>query len=171
MAENNQTKICRRCAETIKSAARVCPYCRTPQNRLIFISEHEACAIGAVMFFVGFAFLAFWIFGTGREYSPQRYKITVLSCQFGIEATRDHTNAIVSGVLTNESDYKWDVTRFEIRFLDSAGKIIDTDSAGSEYDALSVLPHSECPFHLGLYMKALPAFSSSQITIKEAKDP
>ncbi len=171
MVENKQTKICPLCAETIKAAAKVCPHCRKLQGRFCFISQHDAQAIGAVLVFIALAFLACWFFGTGREYSPKRHKIIVLSSQFGIESTKDHTNAIVSGVLTNASEYKWDVTRFEIRFLDAAGRIVDTESAGSEYQSLSVLPHGEASFHLGLSMKTLPVFSNSQITVTEAKDP
>jgi RNA polymerase subunit RPABC4/transcription elongation factor Spt4 len=33
MPENEQTKVCPLCAETIKAAAKVCPFCRSKQGR------------------------------------------------------------------------------------------------------------------------------------------
>ena len=110
------------------------------------------------------------MFQTGREYSPKRHKISVLSSQFGIETNKNQTNAVVSGLLTNASEYKWNVTRLEIRFLDGAGKTVDVETA-STYGSLPVLPHGEASFHLVLSMKELPAFSNSQMTVTEAKDP
>ncbi|MEJ0089125.1 MAG: hypothetical protein WDM80_05160 [Limisphaerales bacterium] len=76
------------CAETIKAAARVCPFCRKSQNRFFFISQYDLQAGLVLLFLILSVFLAFWFFGTGRRYSPELHKITVLSTQFGIEATR-----------------------------------------------------------------------------------
>ncbi len=172
MAENEQIKICPLCAESIKAAAKVCPHCRKLQGRFFCISQSDLHAILAVALFILSTFLAFYFFGSSRQYSPARHKILVLNKQFGIETTSDHTNVVVSGVLTNASDYTWKLTGFEIRFLDAAGKIIDTDHAGSEYMDLTVLPHDECSFHLNLpFREKVPAFAASKVTVTEAKEP
>jgi hypothetical protein len=177
MSEDEQTKVCPRCAETIKAAAKVCPHCRRPQKRAIFISEHEAYALGAVLFFGAAMFLALWFFTTGRQYSPQKYRISVLNADFGVEAASYATNEIItniiaSGVLTNESVYSWKVTGFEVRFLDEAGKTVDVGIGGSEYDDLIVLPHSDHAFHVALHpMKSVPTHAGYKVTVTEASDP
>jgi uncharacterized protein (DUF983 family) len=172
MAENEQTKICPLCAEAIKAAAKVCPHCHKSQKRFFFISQYDLQAALVVVLFGVSAVLAFWFFGTGRQYSPELHKITVLSTQFSVEATSDHTNVVVSGVLTNASNYAWKLTGFQIRFLDADGKTVEMSNAGSEYMDLTVLPHSDRSFNLGLYfIKTIPAHSSSRMTVTEAKAP
>jgi predicted nucleic acid-binding Zn ribbon protein len=172
MADNEQTKICPLCAEKIKAAARVCPFCRKSQKRFFFISQFDLQMVLVLVLFVLSVFLAFWFFGTGRQYSPELHKITVLSTQFGIETTSEHTNVVVSGVLTNASSYTWKLTGFQIRFLDAAGKTVEMSNAGSEYIDLTVLPHSDRSFHLDLYsIKTVPSYDSTKMTVTEAIDP
>lgn len=177
MTDNEQTKICPLCAETIRAAAKVCPHCRRPQKRRFFISDHETHAIGALLFFIAAAFLALWFFTTGRRYSPEKHIITVLSAEFGVETTsyqtnEIETNVIVSGVLTNASEYSWKLTGFEVRFLDAAGKTVDVGKGGSEYLDLIVLPHSDHAFHVSLFpMKTVPTHAGSMVTVTEASDP
>ncbi len=172
MAENEQTKVCPLCAETIKAAAKVCPHCRKSQKRFFFLSQYDVQAILASALFILSLFFAFWFFGASRQYLPELHKITVLSTQFGIETTSEQTNVIVSGVLTNASGYTWELTGFQVRFLDAAGKTIEMSNAGSEYMDLTVLPYSDISFHLNLYsIKVIPAYTSSKMTVTEARDP
>ena len=172
MAENVQTKVCRLCAETIKVEAKVCPYCCGSQKRFFYISQYNLQAISAVFFFLASLFLVFWIFGTSRQYSPNLHEITVLSTQLGVEANSDRTNVVVSGVLTNASNYSWKLTGFQIRFFDAAGKTIEVGNAGSEYMNLNVLPHSDLSFHLSLYsFIKIPIHASCKMTVTEAREP
>ena len=169
MAETEQTKVCPLCAETIKAAAKVCPHCRRPQNRWFFINEYDLMAVLSVILFAGAVFVAFKIFGEGRDFATSRDKITVLSSQFLIEANHDYTNVVVSGILTNASEYAWNLGEFEVRFLDAAGKVIDADESSS---GSTVLSHSERSFRLTLYARTtVPNHVSYKVLVKSASDP
>ncbi len=167
-----ETKNCPACAETIKAAAKVCPFCRRPQNRRWFLSDHDSYSIGALMFFVAAMFLALWFFTMGRQYSPEKNQIKVLSANFGMEVSGHETNLIASGVLTNTSRFTWRVGSLEVRFLDAAGKTVDVSHGGSTYQELVVPPHSDCAFHVALSpQKSVPSHVSSKVIVTEASDP
>lgn len=172
MADNEQTKICPLCAETIKAAAKICPHCRRPQNRRLFIPEHDAQAIGAVLMMALSALLLFWTFGDARKFSPEHHKITVIETTFGIEMTKNQTNFVASGVLTNESSFAWKLNGFQVRFLDANGKTVEVGNAGTENYNLVVQAHDDCPFRLNLVnLKKIPDYASSQTKVTDAVDP
>jgi hypothetical protein len=172
MTETQQTKVCPLCAETIKAAAKVCPHCRRGQGRLVFVSRYDLLALLSILVFVLIVVFSWYFFGTSRKFSPERHKITVLSTQFGVERTSDHTNVVVSGILTNASDYTWKLTGFEIRFLDGAGKTVDAENAGSEYMDLTILSHAECSFRLSLpFRESIPEHTSSRVRVTKAEQP
>jgi hypothetical protein len=172
MADVEQIKVCPLCAETIKAAAKVCPHCRRSQRRIFFISQYDLQAFLALAIFTASIFLACWFFGNGKQFSPTRYKITVLNSQFGVEATSENTNVVMFGILTNASNYTWKLTGFQVRFLDASEKIVDLANAGSEYMDLVVLPHSDHSFKLSLYsIKTMPKNTGFKVIVTEAKDP
>lgn len=169
MAEIETTKVCPLCAETIKAAAKVCPHCRKIQTRWFFINEYDLTAVLSVIFFVGAVFVAFKAFGEGRSFASSRDKVTVLSSQLSIDANHDYTNVVVSGIMTNASDYAWNLGRVEVQFLDAAGKVIDADasSIGS-----TVLSHSDHSFRLTLYSRnTIPNHASYKVLVRSASDP
>ena len=170
MTESEQTKVCPLCAETIKAAAKVCPHCRRPQNRWFFISEHDAMALCALVVLIISVISVVRFFGFGRQYSPVRHKLTVLNTAFGVEATSEHTNVVVSGIVTNESDYTWQLMGFQVRFLDSGGKTFEVGNGSYAY---CVIPsHTESSFKLDLYsLQKIPQFSSVKAAVTEAKEP
>ncbi|HXF10986.1 MAG TPA: hypothetical protein VN625_09385 [Desulfuromonadaceae bacterium] len=135
------------------------------------MSRYDILAVCAVVAITGITIVVVEIFGHSREYSPQQHKIVVLQSQFALEKDGDHTNVVVSGVLTNASDYTWNLTRFEVRFLDAAGKTVDARQAGDDYMNLTVLAHGDRSFKLNLYLRAVPNHASSRITVTEARQP
>ena len=108
-------------------------------------------------------------FDRSDKQKNSRDKILVLSSHLAVEALHDYTNVVVSGVLTNSSDYPWNVGSFEVRYLDSSGKIVDADSGS---DSFMVLSHSDHSFHLNLYSrKSIPEHASHRVLVRSATDP
>ena len=168
MAETEQTKTCPLCAETIKAAARVCPHCRKIQRRGLFITKYDLLALAMPLLVLGTFFLLNQMFAKGRSFSPSRDKIEVLSSQVTVVHSEYFTNVVLSGMLTNRSNYSWKELEFEVRYLDGSGKIIDADSGS---DVFTVLPHSDHSFNLTLYSrKSIPEHTSRKILIRSATD-
>jgi hypothetical protein len=168
MAENEQTKVCPHCAETIKAAAKVCPHCHKIQKRWLFITGYDLLVLAMGLLFIGTVFWFIKMSSNGRSFSSSREKIEVLNSQLAIDDSHDHTNVIVSGVLTNSSDYEWEMRSFEVRYLNSSGKIVDVDLAS---DWFTVLPHSDHSFHLTLWSrKSIPEHASYKVFVRSAKD-
>lgn len=168
MSEKAETKVCPMCAETIKAAAKVCPHCRKIQMRWLFITRYDWLVLAAVALFIGTLFLFIKLVSGGRSFSSSRDKITVLDSQLAVDAGIGYTNVVVSGVLTNSSDYAWQLGEFEVRFLDGSGKIVDVRKG---FDRFTVLPRSDHSFHLTLFSGSIPEHASRKIMIRSAKDP
>jgi hypothetical protein len=168
MAENESTKVCSLCAETIKAAAKVCPHCRKIQKRWLFITRYDLAVLAMGFLAVGTVVWSVNMFSNGRNFSSSRDKVEVLSSQLVVDSSRENTNVIVSGILTNGSDYEWDMGNFEVRYLNNFGKIVDVDSGS---DNFTVLPHSDHAFHLTLWSrKSIPEHASCKVFVRSAKD-
>ncbi len=170
MSESEQTKVCRRCAETIKAAAKVCPHCRSGQTRWMFVSKHEVIPILTVLLFVGTAWLIFFYFSQSeRSFSPSRDRIDILSSQVTIQKTKYGQHVVVVGVLTNQSPYAWLVGDFSVRYFDKDGKTLDVDSSTERF---TVLQHSDHSFQLSIFSrKSIPEHTSHKVYVRKAKDP
>jgi hypothetical protein len=169
MAENEQTKVCPLCAETIKAAARVCPYCRKTQRRGFFINRFDLLAIVTGLLFSGTMVLIFNMFGSGRSFSPGRDKLEVLNSQLSVESSSVSTNVVMTGILTNRGDHAWKDLGFEVRYLDGSGKIVDVDSGG---DYFTVASHGDHSFHVLLgSRRSIPEYAIYQVKVRSATDP
>jgi hypothetical protein len=169
MAENEQTKICPLCAEAIKAAAKVCPYCRKSQNRRFFISKYDLIAFVSAALVIGMILMFLYLFVGPRNYSPNRDQIEVLNSQRIIEKAEYSTNLVVFGVLTNKSPYAWQIGGFEVRYYSKDGKIADLSLCGDEF---TVLPHSDHSYRLMVYdQKTIPDYPSYKVFVSSAKDP
>ncbi len=170
MSESEQTKVCRRCAETIKAAAKVCPYCRSSQTRWLFVSKHEVIPILTLLLFAGTAWLIFFYFSQSeRRFSPSRDRIEILSSQVTIQKTKYGQHVVVVGVLTNQSPYAWLVGDFSVRYFDKDGKTLDVDSS---IEVFTVLPHSDHSFRLSFESrKSIPEYTNHKVYVRKATDP
>jgi hypothetical protein len=170
MAENEQTKVCPLCAETIKAAAKVCPYCRKSQRRWVFMTRYDIVAIVIVLLLPITFFLFTKIFYQGRDFSLDKDKIRVLDFHFAINKNYE-TNVVVLGVLTNESEHSWNINHVDIRYLNREGKVMDMDDYAYGV-VFTILPHSVDAFRLTLdERKSVPQYEQCEVKVASAEDP
>lgn len=172
--ENEQTKVCRLCAETIKAAAKVCPYCRVSQRGWFFINIFNLMAILAVVAYMITAGLIASLPRSERIFSPIRDRIEVLSSQLSVNASTYGTNILIVGVLTNGSPYAWQLDGyddFEVRFFDKDGKTVDSGKSEGSDDKFTILPGSDHSFRIYFRRKTIPEHASYRIYVQSAKDP
>jgi hypothetical protein len=169
MAEAEQTKVCPLCAETIKKAAKVCPFCRKNQARGFFISRFDLVGIVTVLLLLGTYWFLSNMLTEGRSFSSSRDKIEVLSTDLTVETNGHGMHVVVTGVLTNRSNYPWRISLFEVRFFDSSGKVIDADR---DWNHFTVMPGSDHAFQLAFYSrKIIPEHARYKVLIRSASDP
>jgi hypothetical protein len=164
MPEDAPTKVCPLCAETIKAAARVCPYCRKSQKRFLFINRFDVLAIVTGLVFIATIGLIVDYFDNGRSFSSSRNKIAVLNSQLAVAR-----NVVMTGVLTNKSEFAWRNFEFEVRYLDGSGKLVDVDTGSDDFVVLS---HGDHSFHLNFSpRRTIPEHASYQVTVRSASAP
>jgi hypothetical protein len=170
MAENESTKVCPHCAETIKAAAKVCPFCQNIQNfwrNLVGDAARTIYAMGLAILCFG---TAVYLLVSERNFSDYHEQVVVLDTRMAEEVTNENTNVIVFGTLTNRSAYAWDRVGFEVRFFDKGGTLTAVNSTVAS-ENFTLLPHSEHAFRLTLYNRKLnPLYVSAKAYVHGAKD-
>ena len=139
MAEVEQTKICRRCAERIKTAARICPFCLGRQKGLPVGVWFMAISFSIMVISFGGGLI--W-FANGRwPLNPQKFsehkselKIVRASIIEG-RKTPEGWNKSLPATKTN-----WMTHELEIRFVDEGGVLIDKQLPGGGYGVAYVVP-------------------------------
>jgi hypothetical protein len=128
MPEDNQTKVCPLCAETIKAAAKVCPYCRTKQGRYVLLRQELLLGVPIL----GLAIVAIAVIAElapdengagGRSFAGHQKDLVVSSSS--LECSGTNQDFWMTGTVTNDGQYPWRVRELEIRFLDNGGSLLD----------------------------------------------
>jgi hypothetical protein len=144
--------VCSFCAEPIKEAARVCPFCCSAQTRLAYWWPYigAGASVAAMLTIVGLACV--WLFpeafhAEGRRFAPYRAQLVVsrtslkrdpMKLEFGL-----------SGYVTNTGHYPWRVQELEVRLMDGEHKLVDVRH--SEVSEMFVVqPHQESAFRVDL---------------------
>ena len=172
MSEGIESKPCGWCAEPIRVAARVCPYCRRLQPKWTRITE----LLMVMLPLFGFALLCFigalWLkqlFSPGRDFEPFRDQIVVerSAMHFGQSTNGNFVSAI--GTLRNSSPYAWKEIQLEAQYYDKDGRMIDTRSESRFGD---VLPSGATQsFRLRAPAdKPEPSYVSHKVFVRSAKD-
>jgi len=173
MAENEQTIVCPYCAETIKSAAKVCPRCRSRLKAVqgMFVGWLNILAFLVLLY--GPLLLGAWWLGNlqrpGRNFEPYRDKIVVLDTTMHYSRS-DNTNIISTvGCLRNDSTYSWKALQLEVQYFDSGGRLID---AKTETLAYQELPAGVTEAFRIRSVAACdePFYASNKVLVRTAKD-
>jgi hypothetical protein len=152
MADGEQIKTCPLCAETIKAAAKVCPFCRSPQSRSA-LRWQEFAILLAPLFLIGTVAVFFaWLFpeearSEGRSFARHRAELGVV--RVGLDRAKVRPEFWISGFVTNTGTHPWRVHELEVRFIDGQSNLFDVRHA-SVSGPFIVEPGKEHAFRVGL---------------------
>jgi hypothetical protein len=152
MTESPQTKVCPLCAETIKAAAKVCPFCQNRQDRWSLWAQDSLPAVVG-FFLLGISVLfVLWLFpwqarSEGRSFAGHRSDLKVLPV--ALDRAKTRPEFWLSGFVTNTGAYPWRVHELEVRFLDGQGHLFDVLHPAVE-NAFVVEPGREHAFRVKL---------------------
>ena len=135
------------------------------------MTRYDLLAVVVTLLFAIACYSFLNIYFQGRDFALDRDKIRVTDFHIVIARNQYGTNVVMSGVLTNESEYSWNIDQFQVRYLNSAGKIFDMDDNPEDVKFI-VMPHSDRSFKLTLFeRKVVPQYSDCEVKVVSASDP
>ena len=152
MGDLSQTKTCPLCAETIKAAARVCPFCRAHQSRFALWREQLGQLVLSLLLVAVLVLVCIWVFpddapSNGRNFARHREDLRVLRTSLKRGTTKPEF--WLTGYVTNRGDYPWRVRELELRLLDAQGNLLDVRHSDVS-DPFVVPPRGEDAFRVKL---------------------
>jgi RNA polymerase subunit RPABC4/transcription elongation factor Spt4 len=171
MCESTETKPCDDCAEPIRVAAKVCPYCRRLQSPWRLKKQLEAwlsLVFMVLMFFGGMIWLQH-LLGPGRDFEKFKGQIVIINPEMHFSQMTNGNFISTIGQIRNESPYAWKDFQLEVQYFDNDGRMIDTRTENRYGD---LLPAGETQaFKIrGPADKAETAYSTQKIFVRSAKD-
>jgi hypothetical protein len=152
MGDVSQSKTCPLCAETIKAAAKVCPFCRAHQSRFALWREQLVQLVFALLLMALLGLVCYWVFpadvpSSGRSFARHREDLRVL--RTSLERVKKKSEFWLTGYVTNSGSYPWRVRELELRLLDAHGNLLDVRHP-SVSDPFVVPPGAEGAFRVEL---------------------
>jgi hypothetical protein len=152
VSENEPTKACPLCAETIKSAAKICPFCRTRQSRFVLLQDEIAGAVVALMWIAIIAAICEWVFPEERAVNSRNFayhKNDLAVVRTSWEDRPKSSDFFLTGFVTNRGAHPWRVRELEVRFLDDKSNLLDVRRRDVS-EPFVVQSHQEHAFRIGL---------------------
>jgi hypothetical protein len=164
--DHGQTvKACPFCAEAIKVAAKVCPYCHASQTRLGHWGPYllVAGSTAVMLAFVGLVCVPLFpdaFRPEGRSFAPYRAQLQV--SRTSLERDSRKPEFWLSGYITNIGNYPWRVQELEARLMEGENNLVDVRHADIP-EKFVIQPHQEQAFRVRL---GSLAFTNSGIVAK-----
>jgi hypothetical protein len=151
MGDVNQSKTCPQCAETIKAAARVCPFCQSRQGRFALWQEQLGPVLSVLLLLVLLGLVSYWALpdvpASGRNFARHRDDLRVLRAS--LEREKKKPEFWLTGCVTNAGHFPWRMRELELRFLDVQGNMLDVCHPALS-DSFVVPPSGENAFRVRL---------------------
>jgi hypothetical protein len=150
MNDVSQSKVCPLCAEPIKAAAKVCPFCRAHQGRWALWREQLGGLVVALVLMAFLGLLCYWVLpedspSGSRNFARHREDLRVV--RTSLERIKQKPDFSLTGYVTNSGSYPWRVHKLELRLLDAQGHLLDVRHPNLS-DPFVVLPGAENAFRV-----------------------
>ncbi len=170
MTEQKETVLCKMCCQEIDTRARKCPFCHQWQNKISTFLLNPR--FSGLLVIIGFLSIPYYLsnrFDSGENFQQYLGQIEISESEMKFGENSCGPSIVILGKVMNRSKFSWKDVRFELKFFDKDGKLIDADQ--EEDYSLILTPEEESLFKVSLKIDfPVEQYVSYEIRILSAKD-
>ncbi len=171
--ESPESKTCRWCAEAIKPAARICPYCGRGTKDIAINIPAPFDKLLAGLFVLGvlavFCLLLYGLRPT-RDFAPYQQELRVLESTLRISASTNGDRLVVIGSIRNDSRFAWKSLQLEVQYYDATNAFVDTATQVAWKD--EIIPGDTRGFRISSQAdQPHSMYASHRVFVRAARDP